>query len=86
MDTIVNIAKENRLFVAEDAAQGLMGSYKGKPLGAIGDLGSFSFHQTKNIISGEGGALIVNNEEFIERSEIIHEKGTNRSIYIKGRD
>ena len=61
-----------------------MGSYKGKPLGSIGDLGSFSFHETKNIISGEGGALIVNNEEFIERSEIIREKGTNRSIYIKG--
>lgn len=84
MDTIKKIAKDNRLFVAEDAAQGLMSSYKDKPLGSIGDLGSFSFHETKNIISGEGGALIVNNEEFIERSEIIREKGTNRSTYIKG--
>jgi dTDP-4-amino-4,6-dideoxygalactose transaminase len=84
MDAILDIAKRHRLLVIEDAAQGVMSSYKGRPLGAIGDLGCYSFHETKNIISGEGGALLVNNPEFIERAEIIREKGTNRSRFFRG--
>ena len=84
MDTIKSIAKSYNLFVVEDSAQGILSKYKGKPLGSLGDLGAFSFHETKNIISGEGGALIVNNEKFLDRSEIIREKGTNRSLFKKG--
>lgn len=84
MDAILDIAKRHRLLVIEDAAQGVMASYKGRPLGAIGDLGCYSFHETKNIISGEGGALLVNNPNFIERAEIIREKGTNRSKFFRG--
>lgn len=84
MDAILDIAKRHRLLVIEDAAQGVMASYKGRPLGAIGDLGCYSFHETKNIISGEGGALLVNNAKFIERAEIIREKGTNRSKFFRG--
>jgi dTDP-4-amino-4,6-dideoxygalactose transaminase len=84
MDVILDIAKRHRLLVIEDAAQGVMSSYKGRPLGAIGDLGCYSFHETKNINSGEGGALLVNNPEFIERAEIIREKGTNRSKFFRG--
>ena len=76
MDIIISIAKKHNLKVVEDAAQGLMSTYKGRFLGSIGDLGTYSFHETKNIISGEGGALIVNSREFSSRSEIIREKGT----------
>lgn len=84
MDTILNIAKKKHLSVVEDAAQGIMATYKGRPLGSLGDLGAFSFHETKNVISGEGGALIVNHPSFVARSEIIREKGTDRSRYFRG--
>jgi len=84
MDAINEIAKQNGLLVIEDAAQGVMATYKGKSLGAIGDLGCYSFHETKNIISGEGGALLVNAPAFAERSEVIREKGTNRSKFFRG--
>jgi dTDP-4-amino-4,6-dideoxygalactose transaminase len=84
MDEILAIAKRHNLLVIEDAAQGVMAHYKGRALGAIGDLGCFSFHETKNIISGEGGALLVNDERFVERAEIIREKGTNRSQFFRG--
>ena len=84
MDTIMEIAKKYKLFVVEDAAQGIMSKYNGKPLGSIGDLGCLSFHETKNIISGEGGALLVNNELFVERAEIIRAKGTNRDQFFRG--
>jgi dTDP-4-amino-4,6-dideoxygalactose transaminase len=85
MDTIMDIAKRHNLFVVEDAAQAIMSSYKGKALGAIGHLGTYSFHETKNITSaGEGGLLIINDEKFVERAEIIREKGTNRSLFFRG--
>jgi dTDP-4-amino-4,6-dideoxygalactose transaminase len=84
MDTIMAIAQRHNLLVIEDAAQGVMSTYKGRPLGSIGDLGCYSFHETKNVISGEGGALLVNNPKFAERAEIIREKGTNRSLFFKG--
>jgi len=84
MDKIMSIAKKYDLFVIEDAAQGVMSTYKGKALGTIGDLGCFSFHETKNYSMGEGGALLINNTQFIERAEIIREKGTNRSKFFRG--
>ena len=84
MDTIMRIAKKHNLFVIEDAAQGVMAKYKGKFLGTIGDLGTYSFHETKNYSSGEGGAIVINNPEMIERAEIIREKGTNRSKFFRG--
>lgn len=84
MDTIMEIAKTNNLLVIEDAAQGLMAAYKGKALGTIGHLGTLSFHETKNITSGEGGVLLINDERFVERAEIIREKGTNRSKFFRG--
>ena len=85
MDTIMDIATRYNLFVVEDAAQGMMSSYKGKPLGTIGHLGAFSFHETKNYTSaGEGGLLIINDEKFVQRAEIIREKGTNRSLFFRG--
>jgi dTDP-4-amino-4,6-dideoxygalactose transaminase len=84
MDTILEIAGRHRIRVVEDAAQGIMSSYKGRPLGTIGDLGALSFHETKNIISGEGGALLCRGIEFSERAEIIREKGTNRSKFFRG--
>jgi dTDP-4-amino-4,6-dideoxygalactose transaminase len=84
MDTLQQIAKKHQLLLIEDAAQGLMASYKHKPLGSFGDFGCFSFHETKNIIAGEGGALIVNNPRFIQQAEIIREKGTNRSQFFRG--
>lgn len=84
MDTIMDIAKRHNLKVVEDAAQGVMSSYKGKALGTIGDFGCFSFHETKNYSMGEGGALIINNEEYNDRAEIIREKGTNRSRLFRG--
>jgi dTDP-4-amino-4,6-dideoxygalactose transaminase len=84
MDTIMHIAKKHNLLVIEDAAQGVMSNYKGRALGSIGHLGAFSFHETKNIISGEGGALLINDEAFELRAEIIREKGTNRSQFYRG--
>jgi dTDP-4-amino-4,6-dideoxygalactose transaminase len=84
MDTILQIAKKYNLLVIEDAAQGIMSTYKGRALGAIGDIGTYSFHETKNIISGEGGAILINNPEFAMRAEIIREKGTNRSQFYRG--
>lgn len=84
MDTIMNIAQRYNLLVIEDAAQGIMSTYKGKLLGSIGHLGAYSFHETKNIISGEGGALLINDERFAERAEIIREKGTNRGQFFRG--
>ncbi len=84
MDKILEIAKKYKLPVVEDAAQALGSFYKEKPLGTIGDLGCFSFHETKNVISGEGGALIINDPKYIERAEIIREKGTNRSQFFRG--
>jgi dTDP-4-amino-4,6-dideoxygalactose transaminase len=85
MDTIMALADKYNLFVVEDAAQGMMSSYKGKALGTIGHLGTFSFHETKNYTSaGEGGLLIINDEQFSERAEIIREKGTNRSQFFRG--
>lgn len=84
MDTIMDIARRHKLVVIEDAAQGIMSTYKGRALGTIGHLGAYSFHETKNIISGEGGALLVNAPEFAERAEIIREKGTNRSQFFRG--
>jgi len=84
MDVIMKIAGYNKLYVVEDAAQGLDATYKGRHLGTIGDFGCLSFHETKNCICGEGGALIINNERFNERAEIIREKGTNRSKFFRG--
>ena len=84
MDTIMAIAKRHNLKVVEDAAQGVMASYKGRALGSIGDLGAYSFHETKNVISGEGGALLVNDPELALRAEIIREKGTDRSRFFRG--
>ena len=84
MDKIMALAEKYNLFVIEDAAQAIDSYYKGKPLGGIGHLGCFSFHETKNISSGEGGMLVVNDDRFIERSEIIWEKGTNRQAFFRG--
>jgi len=85
MDTIMEIARRYGLFVVEDAAQGMMSAYKGQALGTIGHLGTFSFHETKNYTSGgEGGLLLINDPSFIERAEIIREKGTNRSRFFRG--
>lgn len=84
MDTILTIAQKHGLKVVEDAAQGVMAFYKGRPLGSIGDLAAYSFHETKNIISGEGGALLVNDPSLALRAEIIREKGTDRSRFFRG--
>ena len=84
MDTIMDIAKRHKLIVVEDAAQGVMSSYKGKALGAIGDYGCFSFHETKNYSMGEGGAILIQDSAMIEAAEIIREKGTDRSKYFRG--
>lgn len=84
MDTIMAIARKHDLRVIEDAAQGVMAAYKGRPLGSIGHLGAYSFHETKNVISGEGGALIINDPAYIEQAEIIREKGTDRSRFYRG--
>lgn len=84
MDIICEIAKRHNLLVIEDAAQGVMSWYKGKALGSIGDFGCYSFHETKNYSSGEGGAVLVNHQESVERAEIIREKGTNRSKFVRG--
>lgn len=84
MDTIMDIARRHHLLVVEDAAQAIMCSYKGKPLGTIGDFGCFSFHETKNFSMGEGGALLIRDEKYIEAAEILREKGTDRSKYFRG--
>ena len=84
MDAIMEIARRHNLFVVEDAAQGIMASYHGKPLGAIGDFGCFSFHETKNYSMGEGGALLIQDPKQVERAEILREKGTNRSQFWRG--
>lgn len=84
MTSVKKIAKKHRLFLIEDAAQAVTSTYKNKFLGAIGDLGCYSFHETKNFSCGEGGALVINNKKFIERAEIIREKGTNRSRFFRG--
>jgi len=84
MDTINYIAKKYNIIVIEDAAQSLLSTYKNKKLGTIGDFGTFSFHETKNITSGEGGCLTINNSHFFERAEIIREKGTNRKKFFRG--
>jgi dTDP-4-amino-4,6-dideoxygalactose transaminase len=84
MDSIVAIARRHNLKVVEDAAQGVMASYKGRALGAIGDLGTFSFHETKNITCGEGGSLLVNDPGLVQRAEIIREKGTDRGRFFRG--
>lgn len=84
MDAIMDIAARHGLWVVEDAAQGILSEYKGRPLGSIGHLAALSFHETKNIICGEGGALLINDPRFVERAEIIREKGTNRSRFFRG--
>jgi dTDP-4-amino-4,6-dideoxygalactose transaminase len=84
MDVIMAIARKHNLVVIEDAAQGIMSTYRARPLGSIGHLGTLSFHETKNVISGEGGAILVNDPRLIERAEVIREKGTNRSHFFRG--
>lgn len=84
MDVIMDLAKKHDIYVVEDAAQAIDSYYKGRPLGSIGHFSAFSFHETKNIISGEGGLLGINDEQFIERAEIVWEKGTNRAAFFRG--
>lgn len=84
MDTIMEIARKHNLMVVEDAAQGVMSTYKGKYLGTIGDFGCYSFHETKNYSMGEGGAIVINNPKYNDRAEILREKGTNRSQFFRG--
>src|SRR5262249_19724872 len=84
MDEICRIAQRHDLFVIEDAAQGVMATYKGKPLGSIGHAAAVSFHETKNVIAGEGGALVVNHRDWMDRAEILWEKGTNRTLFARG--
>lgn len=84
MDTIMEIARKHNLLVVEDAAQAVMSTYKGRALGTIGDFGCFSFHETKNYSMGEGGAIVINNEDYIEKAEILREKGTNRAKFFRG--
>ncbi|MCG2760659.1 MAG: dTDP-4-amino-4,6-dideoxygalactose transaminase [Candidatus Delongbacteria bacterium] len=84
MDMISEICKENNLILIEDTAQGIDSYYKGKPLGSFGDLATISFHETKNIQCGEGGALLINNPDFVQRAEFIRDKGTNRTLFNKG--
>jgi dTDP-4-amino-4,6-dideoxygalactose transaminase len=85
MDEIMAIARKYGLYVVEDAAQGIAATYRGRPLGSIGHLGALSFHETKNVISGEGGALLINDASFIDRAQILREKGTNRAAFFEGR-
>lgn len=84
MDTIMEIARKHHLMVVEDAAQGFMSTYKGKPLGTIGDFGCYSFHETKNYSMGEGGGIVINNPDYFEKAEILREKGTNRAQFWRG--
>lgn len=85
MDVIQNVAKKYKLLVLEDAAQGFLATYKDRYLGTIGDMGAYSFHETKNVISGEGGAIVLNNPKYVERAQIIREKGTNRTKFFQGK-
>lgn len=84
MDVLRSIADRHNLFLIEDAAQGILSQYKGKPVGSVGHLAALSFHETKNIVSGEGGAILINDDRLVERAEIIREKGTNRSKFFRG--
>ena len=84
MDTIMDIARRHKLLVIEDAAQAVMSTYKGRPLGTIGDFGCFSFHETKNYSMGEGGAILINAPQYVERAEILREKGTDRARFFRG--
>ena len=84
MDTILDIARRHGLLVIEDAAQAVMSSYKGRALGTLGDFGCYSFHETKNYSMGEGGAILINNPAYVERAEILREKGTNRTKFFRG--
>ena len=84
MDEIMRVANAHSIFVVEDAAQGVMARYKGRALGSIGHLGAYSFHETKNVICGEGGALLVNNPSMVQKAEIVREKGTDRSRFFRG--
>lgn len=84
MDAIQKTARKHQLFIVEDAAQAIDSFYKGKPLGRLGDMAAFSFHETKNIIAGEGGMIAINKKQFVKRAEIIREKGTNRSAFFRG--
>lgn len=84
MDTLLAIAQRHALSVVEDSAQGVMACYKGRPLGSLGHLGAYSFHETKNVISGEGGALLVNDPQYVDRAEVLREKGTDRSRFFRG--
>lgn len=84
MDPLLELARKYNLFIIEDAAQAIDSYYKGKPLGSIGNMGAFSFHETKNIMAGEGGMLAINDDRFTQRAEIIREKGTNRSAFFRG--
>jgi dTDP-4-amino-4,6-dideoxygalactose transaminase len=84
MDSILGVARKYGLMVIEDAAQGVNSKYKGRFLGTLGDIGTYSFHETKNFICGEGGAIVLNNNQFVERAEIVREKGTNRSRFFRG--
>lgn len=84
MDTIMDVARKHNLIVIEDAAQGIMSTYKGKALGSIGDFGCYSFHETKNYSMGEGGALLIKDEKYVEDAEILREKGTNRAKFFRG--
>jgi dTDP-4-amino-4,6-dideoxygalactose transaminase len=84
MDKLLSIVKKHKLFLIEDAAQAIDSTFNGKPLGSFGDLSTFSFHETKNIISGEGGLLVINNDDFVARAEMLWEKGTNRAAFFRG--
>jgi len=84
MDSVLSVSKKYDIPIIEDAAQGINSFYKGKSLGSIGSFGCLSFHETKNVISGEGGALLINDDKYAQRAEIIREKGTNRSMFFKG--
>ncbi len=84
MDEIMAIAEKHKLYVVEDAAQGMMATYKGKWLGSVGDIGAYSFHETKNFSSGEGGAILVNHKELSERAGFVREKSTNRTKFFRG--
>jgi dTDP-4-amino-4,6-dideoxygalactose transaminase len=84
MNVVTDVARRHGLVVIEDAAQGLLSSYRGRPLGSLGDLAAFSFHETKNVMCGEGGALAINNARYADRAEILWEKGTNRTSFSRG--
>jgi dTDP-4-amino-4,6-dideoxygalactose transaminase len=84
MDVVMQLSQKYKLVVIEDAAQAIDSYYKGKPLGSIGHLAAFSFHETKNVIAGKGGLLAINDEKYVERAEIIWEKGTNRASFFRG--